>query len=233
MGLQKFASAPEADDITICCSSCDAGLLAQTKAEIFRYTAGPVTVCIFVALLVAWLVYRIRKTVERKTVSGQATHHRDPWPLIYSAMILGIGIGGMIDGIVLHETLQWHSMVSAKVPPFSLENKNINMFWDGIFHAFTLTIVIIGISNLYKISGSDTVAHSSRLLIGGGLMGWGLFNIVEGIIDHHILNLHNVRDLSANPTFWNVTFLVISVLIFIAGLFLCMRTRTQLAAKSL
>ena len=25
--------------------------------------------------------------------------------------------------------------------------------------------------------------------------GWGLFNLVEGIIDHHVLEIHHVRDM--------------------------------------
>jgi uncharacterized membrane protein len=27
------------------------------------------------------------------------------------------------------------------------------------------------------------------------ILGWGLFNLVEGVIDHHLLNIHHVRDM--------------------------------------
>jgi uncharacterized membrane protein len=27
------------------------------------------------------------------------------------------------------------------------------------------------------------------------LLGWGAFNLIEGIIDHHLLEIHHVRDL--------------------------------------
>ncbi|HUQ96877.1 MAG TPA: DUF2243 domain-containing protein, partial [Chitinophagaceae bacterium] len=51
-----------------------------------------------------------------------------PRPLFSVALILGIGIGGFIDGIVLHQVLQWHEMISAKLPPTTYVAKSINMF---------------------------------------------------------------------------------------------------------
>lgn len=33
-----------------------------------------------------------------------------------------------------------------------------------------------------------------RLLAGGLVAGWGVFNVVEGIVDHHILAIHHVVD---------------------------------------
>jgi uncharacterized membrane protein len=34
------------------------------------------------------------------------------------------------------------------------------------------------------------------VLIGQKIWGWGLFNLVEGVIDHHLLNIRHVRDMS-------------------------------------
>src|SRR5215203_5499138 len=46
-----------------------------------------------------------------------------------------LGLGGFFDGIVLHQILQWHHMLtSAGYPADSVENLNINTFLDGIFH---------------------------------------------------------------------------------------------------
>jgi uncharacterized membrane protein len=55
-------------------------------------------------------------------------------------------------------------------------------------------------------------------LLGGGLLlGWGLFNIVEGLIDHHILKLHNVIELSPDHAVANYSFLGVSILMLIVG----------------
>jgi uncharacterized membrane protein len=39
------------------------------------------------------------------------------------------------------------------------------------------------------------------------LAGWGLFNVVEGIVDHHLLTIHHVRDDVPDPLWWDVGFL--------------------------
>jgi uncharacterized membrane protein len=139
-------------------------------------------------------------------------------PLMSTSVILGIGIGGFIDGIALHQILQWHEMLSNKLPPIDLVSKSVNMFWDGIFHAFTLVVTIIGVFSLFNLLSRTDVFISKRIFIAGMVLGWGLFNIVEGVIDHHILKLHNVREISNYMDVWNYGFLAVSVLMVIAGL---------------
>ncbi|RYF47809.1 MAG: DUF2243 domain-containing protein, partial [Cytophagaceae bacterium] len=102
-------------------------------------------------------------------------------------MVIGIGLGGFIDGIVLHQILQWHEMLSAKIPNTEYVGKSINMFWDGIFHFFCLLVTLVGIVLLWKLLKRNDINRSGKLLSGGLLLGWGLFNIVEGVIDHHLL----------------------------------------------
>jgi uncharacterized membrane protein len=140
-----------------------------------------------------------------------------PVPLVTTSLVLGIGIGGFIDGIVLHQMLQWHEMLSARIPPTDYVGKSINMFWDGVFHAFTLLVTFTGIVLLWRLLKRSDADHSGRLLSGGLLAGWGLFNMVEGIIDHHILKLHNVKEISPNPEMWNLAFLGFSVILLLLG----------------
>lgn len=113
-------------------------------------------------------------------------------PLIAAGTLLGIGMGGFVDGIAFHQILQLHNMLSAKYPPNTLVNAEINMVWDGLFHAFTWVVTAIGLSMLWKAGQKKEVPWSTRTLVGSLFQGWGLFNLVEGIIDHHILNLHHV-----------------------------------------
>jgi len=172
-----------------------------------------IVLAIVVAVLSGMTAKRHRANVSKYPTKQILT----PVPLTTTAMILGIGIGGFIDGIVLHQILQWHEMLSNKMPPTTLVAKSVNMFWDGIFHAFTLIVTVIGISLLWKLLWRKDIDRSGNLLIGGMLLGWGLFNIIEGIIDHHILKLHNVKEFSSNPDAWNYGFLGLSVLMIIIG----------------
>ena len=180
-----------------------------------------VVLAIVVAVLSSMTAKRHRANVSKYPTKQILT----PVPLTTTAMILGIGVGGFIDGIVLHQILQWHEMLSNKLPPTTLVAKSVNMFWDGIFHAFTLLVTVIGIGLLWKLLWRKDVDRSGNLLVGGMLLGWGLFNIIEGLIDHHILKLHNVKEFSTNPDAWNYGFLGLSVLMIIAGYIVTKRGR--------
>jgi uncharacterized membrane protein len=54
------------------------------------------------------------------------------------------------------------------------------------------------------------------------LAGWGLFNLVEGIVDHHILGLHHVRSGEAEWAY-DLGFLVLGAALLAGGLALARR----------
>ena len=53
-----------------------------------------------------------------------------------AGILLGIGLGGFVDGILLHQIIHWHNMGSARVPPTTMHALQQNMVWDGLFHVF-------------------------------------------------------------------------------------------------
>ena len=167
-------------------------------------------------ILVAGLA-RFSRSRHARLSANRGRAALTPVPLATCAMVLGIGAGGFVDGIVLHQVLQWHEMLSAKIPPVTLVAKSVNMFWDGIFHAFTLIVTVVGIILLWKLLHRKDIDTSGRVLAGGMLAGWAAFNIIEGIMDHHILKLHNVREITPNIEAWNYGFLGFSVLLLGIG----------------
>ena len=48
-----------------------------------------------------------------------------------AGLILGLGLGGFIDGITLHQIMQWHNMGSAVLPPSTMEAMSQNMVWEA------------------------------------------------------------------------------------------------------
>lgn len=140
-----------------------------------------------------------------------------PVPLTTASVVLGIGFGGFVDGIVLHQILQVHEMLSNKIPATDYVGKSVNMFWDGIFHAFCLLVVIVGVTLLWKLLGRKDADCSAKLLAAGGLMGWGTFNLVEGVLNHQILELHNVIEYASDHAPGNYAFLGASLVMLIAG----------------
>lgn len=132
-------------------------------------------------------------------------------------VLLGIGLGGFVDGIVLHQILQWHHMLtSAGYPPDSVPNLNINTLFDGLFHATTWIAIAIGLMLLHRAIRAGQ-AWSGKRLLGGMGIGWGSFNLVEGVVDHHMLGLHHVKENAANPLRWDIGFLVFGVVLVIVG----------------
>jgi len=70
--------------------------------------------------------------------------------VLTAGVVLGIGVGGFIDGITLHQIMQWHNMGSAILPPHTMQTMAQNMVWDGLFHAATLLIVLVGVFMLWR-----------------------------------------------------------------------------------
>jgi len=150
-------------------------------------------------------------------------------PLITAGTILGIGIGGFFDGILFHQMLQLHHMLSNRLSPDTLINVEINMFWDGLFHAFVWIMTLIGISLLWKAIRRSDVPKSTKTLLGSILFGWGLFNFVEGVIDHQILQVHHVVQRASRPAqlYWDLIFLASGIALIVLGRVLIMRGRTR------
>lgn len=203
----------------ICCTTCN----LQLQQKIYDSTFYPNLLTMLSAFLVLTLIVVLLAYFSNRKYAGLRSKNPDflnPVPLTTAAMVLGIGIGGFIDGIVLHQILQWHAMISNKLPPATLQAKSVNMFWDGIFHAFVLMVVFTGMILLWKLLHRKGIEKSGSLLTGGLLAGWGLFNIVEGVIDHHLLKLHFVRENTIHTDWWNYGFLIISVIFILVGYFL-------------
>ncbi|WP_247728783.1 DUF2243 domain-containing protein [Halovivax limisalsi] len=139
-------------------------------------------------------------------------------PLVKAGVVLGIGLGGFVDGIVLHQILQVHHMVSSRVAPTDLAGMEVNVLADGIFHAATYLFTIAGIVLLYRAWQSPSAPVSGRTLFGSVLMGFGLFNVVEGVVNHHLLALHRVWPAGPGPAIaWDVGFLLSGVLLLAGG----------------
>ncbi|MEJ7811401.1 MAG: DUF2243 domain-containing protein [Gemmatimonadaceae bacterium] len=150
-------------------------------------------------------------------------------PTRRAGVVLGIGLGGFADGIALHQIAQWHSMGSARVPPVTMEAMRQNMRWDGLFHAAVWLITIAGVFMLLADARRGAALPRPATLGGQMLLGWGLFNLVEGLVDHHALALHHVRDLPAHVPAYDWAFLLVGGVLFIAVGWLASRAHLSAA----
>ncbi|WP_274652687.1 DUF2243 domain-containing protein [Paenibacillus humicola] len=103
----------------------------------------------------------------------------------WGAFWLGVGIVGMLDGIIFHQILQWHSV-------YMHTDRFHQIVSDGFFHLGVTVVVAIGAWLLWQ-SSPDDFRHRAGTLGSGLFVGAGCFNLVEGVIDHHFLRIHHVR----------------------------------------
>ena len=152
--------------------------------------------------------------------------------LVVAGVVLGLGLGGFVDGIVLHQILQWHHMLSsAGYPPDTLANLKVDTLADGLFHAATWLLTITGLYLLWRAIEHTSAAWSTATLTGALLVGWGLFDVVEGIVDHEILGVHHVNETVARAEWiwWDLGFLAFGLLLLLAGWFLLRAGRADAA----
>jgi uncharacterized membrane protein len=135
-------------------------------------------------------------------------------------ILLGLGLGGFVDGIVLHQILQWHHMLTSEgsYPKTTVAGLEANTLADGLFHASTWILAAVGVWLLWRAARMHGGVGPGRVLAGWMLVGWGLFNLVEGIVDHHILGIHHVREgAGINETAWDLGFLALGAVLLIGG----------------
>ena len=142
---------------------------------------------------------------------------------------------GILFG-VLHQLLQWHHMLSSWYPITSIDNLELNTLWDGIFHSATYLFVVAGLFVLWRTAHRRHLYWSSKLLAGSMLIGFGAFNVVEGIVDHHLLGIHHVNE-RVDPSYrvyWDLAFIVWGAAMLAIGWWLLQKGRreTIAAAKS-
>jgi uncharacterized membrane protein len=131
-------------------------------------------------------------------------------------LLLGIGFGGFFDGILLHQILQWHHMLTSTGdhPAKTVAGLQANTLADGLFHALTFVASLVGLSLVWAAVRKGAKL-AGRHLVGLMLAGWGIFNLVEGVVDHQILAVHHVN--YDNVVLWDTAFLLFGAVLLMSG----------------
>ena len=104
-----------------------------------------------------------------------------------------------------------------------------NTLADGMFHLFAWIVVVVALYLTMRTKRADATAlsPSAGVLIGWLLVGWGTFNLVEGVVDHQLLKIHHVRDDVGDPIPWDVGFLGMSLVLLFFGITLVRRATVE------
>jgi uncharacterized membrane protein len=136
------------------------------------------------------------------------------------AAMIGVGLMAAVDEIVFHQLLGWHHFIDRSTPEFGLLS-------DGLLHSAELVILVAGFFLLSDVRRRGTLAPRSAW--GGLLLGAGGFQLWDGVVDHKVLRLHQVRydvDLLPYDLAWNGS----AVLLLAIGAVLAARSRGETAS---
>jgi uncharacterized membrane protein len=136
--------------------------------------------------------------------------------LLWPGILVGIGLAGTLDEVVLHQLLGWHHFYDRSTPTAGLVS-------DGLFHLFSTAVLIIGVIQL--VERRRTTADPPRLALAGILLGAGGFNLYDGTIQHKLLGLHQVRAGAPNNLPYDLAFLTIAAVVALAGALLLRQVR--------
>jgi len=118
---------------------------------------------------------------------------------------LGFALGGFFDGILLHQILQWHHLLSL-VP--GIDDLRLQVLWDGYFHLLMYVIALAGLAGLWRAQRRSPFAWGLPLA-GALLVGFGLWHVIDAVLSHWLLGIHRIRIDSGNPLAWDLGWLVV------------------------
>ncbi len=118
---------------------------------------------------------------------------------LWSGVLMGIGVAGFIDETVFHQLLHWHHF-------YDKGSANAGLVSDGFFHAGSWICVVVGIFLFADLQRRRAAIR--RRIWAGALFGWGGFQVYDGLVQHKLLGLHQIRyhvGLLPYDLAWNLT----------------------------
>jgi len=101
-----------------------------------------------------------------------------------AAALLGIGLMAAVDEIIFHQILAWHHFYDGATPVIALMS-------DGFLHAGELIALVAGFFILFDLRKRNE--FNRRFAWAGFFLGLGGFQLFDGLVDHKVLRLHQIR----------------------------------------
>ncbi|HEY8381546.1 MAG TPA: DUF2243 domain-containing protein [Microvirga sp.] len=124
------------------------------------------------------------------------------------AWVLGFALGGFIDGILLHQVLQWHHLLSL-VPGEALKDIRVQILADGGFHVLMYVIAAIGLWMLWQRRTGFAGTGVDRRVAAAAAFGFALWQAVDTVVFHWLLRIHRIRVDVDNPLIWDIGWVVV------------------------
>ncbi|MFB8831561.1 DUF2243 domain-containing protein [Azotobacter sp. CWF10] len=135
-----------------------------------------------------------------------------------ATLLIGMGLMAGVDEIIFHQLLGWHHF-------YDLATPQIALFSDGLLHSAELIVLVAGFFLLIDLRGRQILDPTAAWA--GLFIGLGGFQLFDGIVDHKVLRLHQIRygidNLLTYDLIWNAS----GALLLLIGLLLSRRLRVR------
>jgi uncharacterized membrane protein len=126
-----------------------------------------------------------------------------------ASAIGGVGLMAGVDQVVFHQLLGWHHLYDGSTG-------RVGVVTDGLLHAAELAVLVTGVLLLVRLARRGALA--TRSAVAGLLLGAGGFQLFDGLVNHKVLGLHQVRNGVADLLPYDVAWNLAGVALIVAGL---------------
>lgn len=117
---------------------------------------------------------------------------------VLAGVLIGVGVAAFLDETVFHQLLHWHHFYDGS----GLEAGLVS---DGVFHAGGWLAIVVGLFLFADLQRRRMTVP--KRVWAGGFLGWGAFQVYDGLFQHKVLGLHQIRyevDLLPYDLAWNI-----------------------------
>ncbi|MCL7457335.1 DUF2243 domain-containing protein [Micromonospora sp. MSM11] len=136
---------------------------------------------------------------------------------VLAAAVVGVAVMAAVDEIVFHQILGWHHF-------YDRSTLSVGLLSDGLLHSAELIALVGGF--FWYADLRRRGALLPRAAWGGFLLGAGAFQLFDGIVDHKVLRLHQIRygvHLLPYDVVWNAA----AVVLLLLGAWVTWRVRSH------
>ncbi|MFV8829118.1 DUF2243 domain-containing protein [Alkalihalobacterium sp. APHAB7] len=158
-----------------------------------------------------------KDTVNTHHASKRINRHLYSRRNLWSGILFGLGLIAFFDEVVFHQLLHWHHF-------YDLSTTSVGLISDGLFHAFSWFATIAGLFLFADLRRRNALWVTRWW--GGVFLGAGVFQLYDGIIQHKIMRIHQIRYVE-NVIVYDIIWNIFAVALIIVGVILTYKTRRK------
>src|SRR5699024_357423 len=135
-----------------------------------------------------------------------------------SVVFFVVVLMALIAEIIFHQLLQWHHF-------YDHSTTQVGVFSDGLLNAFALFAIVAGLFMLADLRRRNILRL--RRFTSSVLIGAGSFQLADGIVNHKLFRVHQVRYGVDDIWPYDLGWIVTGVILLVCGIILFARSNRR------